>query len=484
MINDKKYLYMKRLFCVVMLAVIALTSCKKDNYHYENELESGYGILSFAGADITVSEEVVTRANIADYFIWVYAVTENGETVVKLDKAEGSQNNHILYSAIPTDGIKLPAGDYKLVAQSASSVPEAGDTPVYGAERLFSIRAGQTTDLRTNENGESTPIVCTLWQQVKVSVKYNEFFLEHLAGDGKATIKINDTAKLDFNVKGNGTKNPVSIDEDAGYLKVPKDNGSDTDKTDEVILQVEFEGLMKVKNEDNTYTNKIQKMRAAITGVKACQYRKIQFEMTEDEDGNANFTISIDGFVEDAPLTEDVNVTEDKLGEDPNKPQGDGGIKLICTAGPDKTTMDAWNAVEDKSTMPINVTGFTDLKFKAEVPNGVYEFYVEITSNNPAFAGAVNEMLGPDRGGKIYLSNDSDRNIIDMFHSPQLGLGFPYSEDVCNKEEITFDLKNALKPLSDAAFAGVHTFAMYVTDNQGCTKTINLILDTTTPKTE
>lgn len=476
---------MKRLFWVVMLAVIALTSCEKDNYHYNNELEPGYGLLSFAGADITVSEEVETRAtNMGDYFIWIYAVENGNETAVKLDKSEGSQNNHILYSAIPTEGIKLPAGAYKLVAQSASSIADAGQTPVYGAEREFSITAGRTTDLSKDENGTSTPIVCTLWQQVKVSVKYNEFFLEHLVGDGKATVKLSDAAKLDFNVKGNGTKNPASLDEDAGYLKVPKDNGDDTDKTDEVTLQVEFEGLMKVKNDDGSYTPKTQKMRAAIPNVKACQWRKIQFEMTEDKDGNANFTISIDGLVEDVPLTTDINVTEESLGDDPNKPQGDGGINLICTAGPDKTTMDAWNAAEDKSTMPINVTGFTDLKFTANVPNGVYEFYVMISSNNPAFAGAVNEMLGPERNGKIYLSNDKDREIIDMFKSPQLGLGFPYSENVIGQKSIAFDLQNALKPLSDAAFAGVHTFAMYVTDIEGCSKTINLVLDTTTPKTE
>lgn len=473
---------MKRLYWVVMLAVIALTSCKKDIYHYNNELEPGYGLLSVAGADIIVSEEVETRAtNIGDYFIWVYAVDEGGnETVVKLDKSEGSQNNHILYSAIPTEGIKLPAGNYKLVAQSASSINDAGQTPVYGAEREFSITAGQKTDL------SSSPIVCTLWQQVKVSVKYNEFFLEHLIGDGKATVKLSDAAKLDFNVKGNGTKNPVSMDEDAGYLKVPKDNGSDTDKDDEVTLQVEFEGLMQVKNADGSYTNKAQKMRAAISNVKACQWRKIQFEMTEDEDGNANFTISIDGFVEDVPLTTDIDVSEDKLDEDPNKPQGDGGIKLICTAGPDETTMEAWNAVEDKSTMPINVTGFTDLQFTANVPNGVYEFYVKITSTNADFADTVSKVLDPTgtvEDPKLLLTSDAQRDIITMFQTT-VGLGFPYSEDVCNKTEIYFDLANALEPLSDAAFAGVHTFAMYVTDNQGCSKTINLVLDTTTPKTE
>ncbi|MBE6187000.1 MAG: DUF4493 domain-containing protein [Rikenellaceae bacterium] len=476
---------MKRLFSVVMLAVIALTSCEKDNYHYNNELEPGYGLLSFAGADITVSEEVETRANVNDFFIWVYAVDDNGsETVVKLNKSEGSTVDYITYGAMPTEGIKLPAGKYKLVAQSATAVPDYGTTPVYGAEREFVIVAGKTTDLSKDENGNPTPIVCTLWQQVKVKVAYNELFIQHLAGEGIATVKINEKAKMSFKVKGDGSsKTPTYIDEDPGYLKVTEE---DTDASGEVILQVEFEGVMKVKNDDGTYTNKKQKMRAAIPGVKAGQYRKIQFDMAEDKDGNANFTITIDGFVEDVPLTENIDVTEGSLGDDPNKPQGDGGIKLICTAGPDETTMAAWNAAEDKSAMPINVTGFTDLKFTAEVPNKVFEFYVKITSTNADFADTVRKVLDPTgtvEDPKLLLTSNAQRDIITMFQTT-VGLGFPYSEDVCNEDEIYFDLANALEPLSDAAFAGVHTFAMYVTDNQGCTKTINLVLDTTTPKTE
>ncbi len=472
---------MKRLFWVVMLAVIALTSCEKDNYHYNNELEPGYGLLSFAGADITVSEDIETRAsNMGDYFIWVYAVEENGnETAVKLDKSEGSQNNHILYSAIPAEGIKLPAGNYKLVAQSASSIADAGQTPVYGAEREFSITAGQTTNL------SSTPIVCTLWQQVKVSVKYNEFFLEHLVGDGKATVKLSDAAKLDFNVKGNGTKNPASLDEDAGYLKVPKDNGDDTDKTDEVTLQVEFQGLMKVKNDDGTYTNKDQKMRAAIPNVKACQWRKIQFEMTEDKDGNANFTISIDGLVEDVPLTTDINVTEDKLenGEDPNKPQGDGGIKLMWTAGPDQTTMDEWNkyttqnadtGVVEKPSIEINEASleWEDFKFEAIVPSGVYEFNVDILSTNDIFNQQV-AGISVNNDGKIFLTNTGSEHISVIQKLNDLNIEFPFPNDVIGAESVEFPLTTALVALK--AFEGTHTFIMHVV-SEGGENTIALTL--------
>lgn len=469
---------MKRLFSVVMLAVIALTSCEKDNYHYNNELEPGYGLLSFAGADITVSEEVETRAtNIGDYFIWIYAVENGNETAVKLDKSEGSQNNHILYSAIPAEGIKLPAGNYKLVAQSASSIADAGQTAVYGAEREFSITAGQTTDL------SSTPIVCTLWQQVEVYVGYNDFFLEHLVGDGMTTVKLSDTAKLDFKVKGNGTIRPVSIDKRPGYLKVPKNNGDDTDKTDEVTLQVEFEGLMKVKNDDGSYTNKSQKMRAAIPNVKARQCRNIEFEMTEDKDGNANFTITIDGLVEDVPLTEDVNVTEGSFGEDPNKPQGDGGIKLMWTAGSTDDVRDLWNeyttqnadtGVVEKPSIEINEASleWENFDFEAIVPSGVYEFNVDILSTNDIFNQQVADIsVGKD--GKIFLTNTGKEHLSVIKQLNDLNIEFPYPNDVIGAKSVEFPLTNALVALK--AFEGTHTFIMHVV-SEGGENTIALTL--------
>lgn len=471
---------MKRLFSVVMLAVIALTSCEKDNYHYNNELEPGYGLLSFAGADITVSEEVETRANVNDFFIWVYAVDDNGsETVVKLNKSEGSTVDYITYGAMPTEGIKLPAGKYKLVAQSATAVPDYGTTPVYGAEREFYIVAGKTTDLSKDENDNPTPIVCTLWQQVKVKVAYNEFFIQHLAGEGIATVKINEKAKMSFKVKGDGSsKNPTYIDEDPGYLKVTEE---DTDASGEVILQVEFEGLMKVKNDDGTYTNKKQKMRAAIPGVKAGQYRKIQFDMAEDKDGNANFTITIDGFVEDVPLTENIDVTEGSLGEDPNKPQGDGGIMLIWTEGSSKDVRDAWNNydVENGGTAGTAKPSITvgselggALKFEANVPGGIGEFYVKISSDNKSFEEAVNGLtLKGD--GVIYLTESTHQTVVEELLG--LGIPFPTLDQVKGKTNVVFDLSSAISALG--LFTGsTNTFSMNVTDLNGATNTINLVL--------
>ena len=73
---------MKRIFSVVMLAAIALSSCNKESYHYSN-LEPGYGILSLADASISVSEETETRAATDNYCIWV--INSDGAEV-DLDK--------------------------------------------------------------------------------------------------------------------------------------------------------------------------------------------------------------------------------------------------------------------------------------------------------------------------------------------------------------------------------------------------------------
>ena len=62
--------------------------------------------------------------------------------------------------------IKLPAGNYNLVARSADEVPVSEfERPVYGTSKEFSIAAGQVTEV-----GE---LVCSLLQ-CKVTVSYSD----------------------------------------------------------------------------------------------------------------------------------------------------------------------------------------------------------------------------------------------------------------------------------------------------------------------
>lgn len=465
---------MKRLFSVVMLVAIALTSCNKDTYHYKN-LESGYGILSFANANITVSEEVDTRAATDNYCIWV--LDSNG---VEIDLDKNSEDKYIQYSKVASTGIKLPAGDYTLVAQSQSSIPASEfEEPVYGAEQKFSITAGETTTIPNK-------IVCKLWKQVKATVEYNEFFLEHLNGKGKATVTVNNENALVYNIEGNTTNKPVSQEKRAGYFDLSRYGAEEV-----ISLEVEFEGPMMVKEEgSNDYSLKNQKMRVAIAGIRAGQWRQLKFNMEEDKDGNAAFTISINDLVVDLPLVEDVTAGEESLGDDPNKPKGDGGIKLLWTAGAPATEADraVWNNYDignggttgdekpvitiDKANWMKDSENWYDFVFEVDVPNGIFEFYVDITSTNSAFNTQVKNLTA-NKDGKIYLTDTSSGSVQVIDQLVDLGINFPYPEEVIGKDKVIFNLTTALGPLS--AFVGsTNTFSMHITDKTGCSNTVNL----------
>lgn len=465
---------MKRLFSVVMLVAIALTSCNKDTYHYKN-LESGYGILSFANANITVSEEVDTRAATDNYCIWV--LDSNG---VEIDLDKNSEDKYIQYSKVASTGIKLPAGDYTLVAQSQSSIPASEfEEPVYGAEQKFSITAGETTTIPNK-------IVCKLWKQVKATVEYNEFFLEHLNGKGKATVTVNNENALVYNIEGNTTNKPVSQEKRAGYFDLSRYGAEEV-----ISLEVEFEGPMMVKEEgSNDYSLKNQKMRVAIAGIRAGQWRQLKFNMEEDEDGNAAFTISINDLVVDLPLVEDVTAGEESLGDDPNKPKGDGGIKLLWTAGSTDDARAEWNAYTTVSTdentgrdyinkPSIVINALEELVFTAEIPNNIGEqgiFTVDITSDNVSFENAV-EMVSPTR--HIDLIND----VATVEGLGQFEINFPSGEEVTsdstdddNIKRLTFNLSKAVGILTSVPYVGTHTFTMSIQDATGCSNIIALNL--------
>ena len=465
---------MKRLFSVVMLVAIALTSCNKDTYHYKN-LESGYGILSFANANITVSEEVDTRAATDNYCIWV--LDSNG---VEIDLDKNSEDKYIQYSKVASTGIKLPAGDYTLVAQSQSSIPASEfEEPVYGAEQKFSITAGETTTIPNK-------IVCKLWKQVKATVEYNEFFLEHLNGKGKATVTVNNENALVYNIEGNTTNKPVSQEKRAGYFDLSRYGAEEV-----ISLEVEFEGPMMVKEEgSNDYSLKNQKMRVAIAGIRAGQWRQLKFNMEEDEDGNAAFTISINDLVVDLPLVEDVTAGEESLGDDPNKPKGDGGIKLLWTAGSTDDARAEWNAYTTVSTdentgrdyinkPSIVINALEELVFTAEIPNNIGEqgiFTVDITSDNASFENAV-EMVSPTR--HIDLIND----VATVEGLGQFEINFPSGEEVTsdstdddNIKRLTFNLSKAVGILTSVPYVGTHTFTMSIQDATGCSNIIALNL--------
>ncbi|MBR6759940.1 MAG: DUF4493 domain-containing protein [Alistipes sp.] len=442
---------MKKLFAFAFLASALMTSCA-DDFKYKSE-EPGFGTLSFADLQISVDDsENIVRATEA-----------SGTYLITVKNAEGAVYGTYTYSNIKAEGISLPAGVYSLEVLSAESVPAAEfEEPVYGAQvENITITAGQKTPVGT--------ITCTL-QQCKVTVGYNDDFLAMVKGNCTTTVSIGES--LDYNIVWDSTNSKISkYEQSAGYFNV--NNGENTTMT------VKFSGAIY---DEESETTKVMRMTKTFTDIAAKQWRQVKFIKKINQEGNATFDIVLDEYVEDNPLNEDLTGSEESIGTDPNAPKGDGGIKLICTEGPAAEVITSWNeaAQTEKPVIDLSVDqNISTLKFTAEIPNGVYEFYVDITSTNSDFNTAV-KGITVNKDGRIYLTKTEEehRKVIDGLNL--LGIAFPYPENVINKAEILFDLTKAIPALQ--MYSGTHTFAMYVTDTTGCkhqdesgkTKPINL----------
>jgi len=398
--------------------MLCLASCNEQ----QPEIIKADGYLSLDEISTDESVIVTTKA----------AVAAGGSYVIQIFDKAGQMVVNTTYSAVKAAGnkISLAEGSYTFVARSTEEeVPEAEfEQPVYGVSKEVNVVSGQTTPLGS--------IVCTLLQ-CKVTVSYNDDFLAMVTGDGSTTVTVKSGYPLVYDLKYNSGK--PSYSQLAGYFAI--EQGTTT------TMEVVFKGSIEGKN---------QKMTKIFTDVQARQWHQIKFVKKVEAEGNADFTITIDDFVEDQELANDIKTAETIIGKDPDAPTGDGGIKLESTCAFD---------ISQPIVVPPMGNPFV-LTMKATVPNKVKKFTVEIQSTNPNFINAVAAI------------NDGS-NILDLVN-PSAGaiavfttiLPFPYGDQVYNKDSIDFDLSAAQEPI--LAFVGTHTFVMNVTDMKGCNKKINV----------
>lgn len=450
---------MKKLLALLLVVSGLMVSCS-DDFQYNNEentpevnlgLPEGYGMLSFGEMQISIdeSEALVRSTELPEV---------DGNYVIKIKNAEGVVVEECQYKDIKesSEGIALLEGVYTLeVCSTSDEIPAAAwEKPIYGATKSgIEVKAGQVTPI-------TEPITCTLLQ-CKVTVDYNDDFLAMVKGACKTTITIGSS--LEYNLNWDATQGKItSYEKRAGYFDV--NNGANT------TMEVKFEGSIYDEESESVKTMRQSK---AFEGIEARQWRQVRFVKKVNEEGNASFEIEIDGYVEDDNLgTEDMTGEESIIAPDPNAPKGDGGIMLLNEEGLTENTnptKEAWNAEKtDKPTINVaNIDG-SSLIFKASIPNGAYEFYVDITSTNADFNFAVREItVDKDNPGRIYLTKTDDINRGVVTALANFKINFPAPEQVINKTDILFDLSPAVPALK--AFPGTHTFSMYVRDSEGCT---------------
>lgn len=403
----------KILLFTLSAAMMLLASCEKSYVNKEKE----NGFLSFGELVIGVDETVATKADPAgdNYSVVVYDA--EGNDVVNMTYAQVKANSGM---------ISLPAGTYTLVAQSlAGDVPASSwENPIYGTSDEFSIAAGEVTSI-----GE---LVCTLLQ-CKVTVSYNDEFLDAVTGECNTKVELTAGYPLEYKLGAD-----KRYDQSAGYFAV---NGS--------TMTVTFSGNIDGKS---------AKMTKVFTGIAAKQWRQVKFIQKKNEEGQATFDIVIQDLVSDETLNNNIDADEEIIGEDPDKPKGDGGITLEFDyeSGCDQELADLSNV----EIVPVE-TRVMSIKLKATVPGTVKKFTVDIASDNEGFLSAVD--LADAR--HIDLINPTEQNGVIFDVVP-----FPHGEELLGQTEILFDLSNAQEPI--LMFKGMHTFTMTITDAQGCSNTI------------
>lgn len=389
---------------VALALSIGLVGCERDKIGYGDK-EGATGTLSFMKFDVKTSTdiEIISRA----------ATSATYNYVIRIFDANGDQvGADYIYGQMP-ESIVLTTGTYSMKIQSQSQIPSAEfESPVYGAtvENIV-IEEDKTTDVGV--------ITCKLIN-IKVSVGYNEAMWTVLGDDANVLVEIGDGA-LNF-AKGESQN---------GYFAAPEVSNA---------MTVKFAGTV-----DGNYAT----MTRAFTDVKAGQWRKINFIMTVNEEGDATFDVVVEDWCDEKELANNIDVSEEVIGPDPEAGEGEeenpDAPKVIYKGG-------------SVPTSPIVITDGMELGFTISAPKGIAGLSVDIASDNADFNNDVLSMgISP-----IDLVNPSEAqiSICDMF-------GLPYGSNLVGQTETAFDLSGAVTPL--LGFPGTHSFTLKITDAEGNT---------------
>ena len=405
----------KNILIAVTMTVLALvSSCQKA----PSVREKGVGYLSFSEFSLGLDESVVTKAN----------SPADGTYSIKIIDADDNVIEEKTYAQVRDNDnkISVPAGEYTLVAcSSAEDVPFAEfENPVYGVTKDFSIEAGKTTEI-----GE---LVCTLLQ-CKVTVAYSDEFMANVTGNCTTSVELTAGYPLDYKIVKEGSN--CRYDQESGYFAVNDGNS----------MTVIFSGSVGGKNVKQT---------KSFTGIAPRQWRQVKFVQKVSEQGEATFDIVINDLIGDASLNNVVDTEEDVIGDDPDAPKGDGGIKLEIDYEGGCDTQ-----ITDLNNILIVPVAERDMKIrlKATIPNGVKKFTVDIDSDNSAFLMAVDAA----QARKLDLINPLEANKIIFEVVP-----FPHGPEQLGKTEILFNLDDAQDAI--LLYKGKHTFTMNIVDESGC----------------
>lgn len=426
---------MKNIFliCLTLMAVLfTFSACHSEKM--ETGATDVTGQLSLASMKMEVDLKVDT----------VYPQSRAGVDVsnflLTIKNSQGEQVEQYTYSEMP-EIISLPVGTYTVVASSAEAATNGFDVPFYtGSTEQFTIKENELTEV--------SALTCRL-ANVMISVEYDEELRKLMGEDVVTTVKIGDNS-LDI----------PSSETRKAYLIAPASAGSM-----DITLKgtIDGESVTEVKRVEN---------------VQAGQYNIIKYVLSPVDDGNnsvggnLNIAINIDSSMTSSDETVGVNPGEEPGiddfptdgGEEPGDGDGDGEGGI---------TSDISITGKDLGGSPFDIdqtqtiTGATTLIVGIEVPAGIQNLKVTISSDNEEFR-AIGEGLG-----EFDLAHSDSMNEDAQAMLPILGL--PIDDAVLNQTNLDFNISKFTSML--AGFKGTHTFKITVTDNQGKTESKSLVIN-------
>lgn len=430
---------MKNIFLIcftLMVVLFTFSAC------HSGKMETGTtdvtGQLSLASMKMEVDLKVDT----------VYPQSRAGVDVsnflLTIKNSQGEQVEQYTYSEMP-EIISLPVGTYTVVASSAEAATNGFDVPFYtGSTEQFTIKENELTEV--------SALTCRL-ANVMISVEYDEELRKLMGEDVVTTVTIKE--KTRDMIKEYSLDIPSSETRKA-YLIAPA-SVSPMDITLKGTIDGEFV----------TEVNRVDEVQAG-------QYNIIKYTLSPVDDGNnseggnLNIAINIDSSMTSSDETVGVNPGEEPGiddfptdgGEEPGDGDGDGEGGI---------TSDISITGKDLGGSPFDIdqtqtiTGATTLIVGIEVPAGIQNLKVTISSDNGDF-GSIGASFGT-----FDLANPGDKESMIA------ELGLPYGTAVKDKTELDFDISTFTSLL--IPFDGTHTFNIVVTDNQGKTESKSLVIN-------
>lgn len=430
---------MKNIFliCLTLMAVLfTFSACHSEKM--ETGATDVTGQLSLASMKMEVDLKVDT----------VYPQSRAGVDVsnflLTIKNSQGEQVEQYTYSEMP-EIISLPVGTYTVVASSAETATNGFDVPFYtGSTEQFTIKENELTEV--------SALTCRL-ANVMISVEYDEELRKLMGEDVVTTVTIKE--KTRDMIKEYSLDIPSSETRKA-YLIAPA-SVSPMDITLKGTIDGEFV----------TEVNRVDEVQAG-------QYNIIKYTLSPVDDGNnseggnLNIAINIDSSMTSSDETVGVNPGEEPGiddfptdgGEEPGDGDGDGEGGI---------TSDISITGKDLGGSPFDIdqtqtiTGATTLIVGIEVPAGIQNLKVTISSDNGDF-GSIGASFGT-----FDLANPGDKESMIA------ELGLPYGTAVKDKTELDFDISTFTSLL--IPFDGTHTFNIVVTDNQGKTESKSLVIN-------